>query len=118
MDDRERERWRQSEEQHGYVRARLRVVATKDGGRHSPVLPGYRASWGFAEGVSFFLHDAPLTIEDGESIEPGAEGVVRLHPNLPEQWPNVASGMELEMFEGSRQYGIAVVLEVVPPDLG
>lgn len=42
--------------------------------------------------------------------------MVRVHPLLPNHWPEGSDGLPLGMFEGSRKVGEAVVIEVVAPD--
>lgn len=113
----EHERWTAGEHDGGYIRARLRLVSTQEGGRQTPIASGYRSHWAFPPEVHRDSHDAPLTIESGPGrwMAPGEETVVRLHPLAPAYWPRIASGLRLTMLEGSRVVGHAEVLEVVPP---
>jgi hypothetical protein len=116
VDDRDLERWQEHERQHGYIRARLRLIASDDDGRTSPIYSGYRSCWGFPPELHGDMHDGPLLIEDQEILEPGGVAVVRLHPLFPDYWPEVSAGLKLGMFEGSRQVGEAVVIEIVNPE--
>lgn len=115
MDERDLERWRLWGREHGFVRARLRLLTTEEGGRRTAIMSGYRSCWGFPADVHDEMHDGPLLIDDQDQIEPGNEAVVSLHPLFPELWPKVLPGMRLGMFEGSRQVGEATVIEIIDP---
>ena len=116
VDDRERARWQEHGRRHGYIRARLRLLTTQQGGRRSPISSGYRSCWRFPPEVHAEMHDGPLVLEEQQLLELGAVATVRLYPLVPSLWPDVYTGMHLDMFEGSRQVGEAVVLEVVGPE--
>lgn len=115
MDDRELERWQRQEREHGYIRARLRLLSTQQGGRQGPIYSGYRSCWGFPSELHADMHDGPLLLEGQDRLNPGETTIVRLHPLVPNYWPKVSDGLTLGMFEGSRQVGDAVVIEVVSP---
>lgn len=108
-------RFRMQEAEHGYVEALLALRATSEGGRqgaiHSEYFPhwmiGNRASDGSDE-----HNGARVSLEDRRVISPGEDGLVRLHPTQPECWTHVRVEQELEMYEGSRLVGIAVVTRV------
>ncbi|MFZ2502751.1 MAG: hypothetical protein WAW88_08795 [Nocardioides sp.] len=118
VDERDLERWRHWGRKYGFVRARLRLLTTDEGGRRTAILSGYRSCWGFPSEVHDEMHDGPLLIEGQSHIDPGDSAVVSLHPLMPELWPEVLPGMTLGMFEGSRQVGEAIVLELVGPEAG
>ncbi|GAA5014900.1 hypothetical protein GCM10023317_53880 [Actinopolymorpha pittospori] len=113
----EHDRWTAIEGEHGYIRARLWLLSTEDGGRKGPIASGYRSCWAFPPEVHDEMHDAPLTLESGvgEWLAPGAEAIVRLHPLAPDLWPPITPGIRLTMVEGARVVGMADVLEAVPP---
>jgi hypothetical protein len=111
---REQERWLDHEKRHGYIRARLRLLSTEEGGRQNPIFHGHRSCWGFPPEVHPYMHDAPLVIEQEWALPPGGVATVRLHPLWPEHWPDIQPGLLLGMFEGSRLVGRAEVLKVVP----
>ena len=115
MDDRDLARWQERGREHGYVRARLRLLSTDQGGRRTPIVSGYRSCWAFPPELHGDMHDGPLMIEGQEVLAPGEVAIVRLHPLFPEYWPRLSEGLMLGMFEGSRQVGDAVVIEVVAP---
>ena len=106
---------RMYEAEHGYVEARLTLLSTDDGGRHGPIFNNYRPSWNIGnrtpDGAVEF-NDAPVTLEDCRSLLPGQVGVVRLHPMSPQGWRHVREGDQIDMQEGSRVTGKAVVLRV------
>jgi hypothetical protein len=107
------DRLRAYEDEHGYVRVRLTLVSTQDGGRRGPIASGYRSCWDVSpEGGQSLLTDAPLLTEDGAWLEPGECATVRLHPLFRENWAGVVPGMVIGMFEGSRRVGLATVLDV------
>jgi hypothetical protein len=99
----------------GYVRARLRLVATDAGGRAAGVMDDYRPNWGIGEHLSgdALLAGAPITIEDAERLDAGETGFVRLHPISWERWADVRPGARITMHEGARIVGVAEVVEVV-----
>lgn len=67
----------------GYIRARLRLLATEQGGREAPIFSGYRSCWGFPPELHGDMHDAPLLIEGQEVLAPGEVAIVRFHPTFP-----------------------------------
>jgi hypothetical protein len=101
------------EDDHGYVRAFLALARTQDGGRRAWIASGYRSCWDVSRaGDQSLLADAPLLIEEAGPLDPGQSAIVRLHPLSREYWADVAPGMVLGMFEGSRRVGEATVLDV------
>ncbi len=71
---------------HKYIWIGLRLLATDEGDRKSPVWSDYRSSWdiGNTYNGEWTLNDAPLVLEDVESIAPGEEATARIHPIAPE----------------------------------
>jgi hypothetical protein len=111
------QRWDEIEQQRGFIRVRLHLAATDEGGRRSPVLSDYRASWDIGatyEGEPV-QNDAPLVLEDVDELPPGGVAVGRIHPVVPEYWSHVTPGMTIHAYEGPRRIGTATVLDVVPP---
>jgi hypothetical protein len=98
----------------GYIRARLRLLMTSEGGRHSGVSDDYRPDWGIGKQPSgdLLMAGAPITIEGSGRLELGETAVARLHPLFWEAWEGVESGALLTMLEGRRVVGVAVVMEV------
>jgi hypothetical protein len=93
-------------------RARLRVRATEDGGRSSPVFEGYRAMWLVPRrGGRASYRDALIELSGPDRIEPGDAGDVQISPLAPEFWSVVAPGMDLVMVEGRRVVGIARITD-------
>lgn len=111
--DAQRCRFRIYEAEHGYIEARLTLLPTEDGGRRTPIFTDYRPSWNIgnrAEDDTIELNDARVSLEDCKSLLPGHMGTVRLHPLLPDEWRRVREGDNLDMHEGARIVGRAVVL--------
>lgn len=105
--------WRDYEEAHGFIRVRLYLVPTEEGGRSRPIWSDYRASWdigGVYEGDKT-INDAPLTLEGAENLEPGQIGLARLHPIARQFWDHVQPGLEIYAYEGARLVGVAEVVE-------
>jgi hypothetical protein len=110
--------WLGYEREHGYVRVRMRLVPTEEGGRARAIFSEYRASWDIGNTVNgeWCLNDAPLVFEDVGSVAPGREAIARIHPVAPEFWRHVDLGSTIHAHEGRRRVGTATVLEVVRPD--
>ncbi|WP_421732443.1 hypothetical protein [Cellulomonas sp.] len=115
--EREHQRWLDHELEHGYIRVRLRLLTTAEGGRRTSIYSGYRAHWGFPPEVHRESHDAPLVLEDALELELGQSATARIHPMWPQGWPEVTPGLRLGMFEGSRLVGTAEVLSQIGPEI-
>lgn len=113
--EREHERWAADERENGYVRVRLHLLSSGEGGRQGAIASGYRSHWAFPPEVHTERHDAPLTLESGQWLDPGSEAVIRLHPLFPGPWPPLVPGTVLTMLEGARVVGYAEVLAAIPP---
>jgi hypothetical protein len=103
----------------GYVRAKLRLLGTEEGGRKHPFVSGYRPQWDLGhctEDGRVAFNDAEVWLEDELKLDPGSTAVVRLHPFFPEHWDVVGEGSVLGLYEGHRKLGEASVLEVVPAE--
>lgn len=110
----------QREAREGFVLVRLRLRATEEGGRQTPIATGYRACWdigGTFEGEPM-LNDAPLLLESDDWLEPGSETHARLHPLMWEFWADIAEGQRILMQEGNRLVGEATVVRRVPAQDG
>lgn len=109
--------WAKVERDRGYLRVRLRLAATAEGGRKGPIFSEYRAAWDI--GTTFegkwALCDAPLTFDGVDALHSGHEAIARLHPAHPEFWTEVSVGQEIHAHEGVRRIGTGIVLEIVPP---
>ena len=99
---------------NGFVEARL-TLASQEQGRSRGISTDYRPDWNIGnrtESGEMEINGAPVTLEDASMIDPGETGVVRLHPLLPEIWQQVVVGQRIDMHEGARVIGHAVVLRV------
>ena len=118
MEAKERAHWERRERERGFVRVRVRLLTTGEGGRDRPIADGYRASWNIGnltDSGEWTSNDGPLLLEDREALAPGETATARIHPLVPESWTHVSAGLEITMHEGHRTVGRGEVLEVVPP---
>jgi hypothetical protein len=92
------------ERRFGYIRARLRLLSTEEGGRHSGVVDDYRSDWGIGTQPSgeVLMAGAPITIEGATKLELGETGIARLHPLYWDAWEAVRPGDQITMLEGPR----------------
>jgi translation elongation factor EF-Tu-like GTPase len=105
-------------EEDGFIRVRVRLLTTEEGGRLGPIADGYRASWNLGNRAGKgerMINDAPLLLEEGEWLAPGESADAPIHPLAPEFWTDVSAGDEIAMHEGQRVVGHGQVLEVVRP---
>ena len=83
---------------------------TTDGGRRNPIWSGYRAScrlpWNEHTPVQ---NDALLMFEGSGPLLPGQNREGRLRPAFPKAWSRLNPGDVIEILEGSRSIGFAVV---------
>lgn len=99
-----------------FVRARLSLKGTEEGGRSRPIATGYRPSFWLGAIVNGerAYSDAAVYLEGIEQLEPGETAVVRLRPSLPDDWRDIEVGSEIELCEGRRVLGVATVVELFP----
>jgi hypothetical protein len=84
-------------------------------GRKGPIFTDYRPDWNIGnrtEAGTMELDGAPVTLEDCASLAPGESGTVRLHPLWRDAWMDVRPGAQIDMHEGSRVVGTAIVMRV------
>ena len=95
-----------------HVRVSLRLLATTEGGRERGIAVGYRSCWAFDpnRSVDGEMHDAPIADMHPPSIAPGETAVATIRPIAPQYWRGVSVGFQLEMREGPRTIGSAVVI--------
>ncbi len=98
----------------GFIRARLRLLSTEDGGRQGPILRRLRPDWNLGRMWKGFpaLCGGSIWLEGVDSLAPGHEGLVLIQPLLPEHWVHVRIGSVLPMHEGARVIGHATVLDL------
>jgi len=96
-----------------FLKARATMTETSSGGRRHGVFSGYRAGWSIpTENGGRTYADGPIELLDADVLPPGATGVIRIYPLVPERWTDVTVGSELDMREGARVVGTAVVTGV------
>jgi elongation factor Tu len=95
-----------SVQSHTKARAQLFVIPTKEGGRHTPILPGYTPQFFFGTtdvtGALVDLHGAAM-------IRPGDHAEVSLELMKP---VGMEPGMRFAVREGSKTVGAGVILSV------
>ena len=100
-----------------FVRARLRMLPAAEGGRRRPISSGYRSNCWLgrttANGEREY-NDAVVYLESAAELHPGEDAVVRIQPVFPDYWTEVGVGSGIEVCEGSRVVGLAVVLDLYP----
>jgi hypothetical protein len=108
-------RFRIQEAQYGFVEVMLTLSPTAQGGRRTAISTGYPPDWNLGDRTESgdpALTGATVTLEDAAAIAPGGSGRVRLHPRVRDRWQHVKAGAVIEMHEGSRVVGRAVVVRV------
>jgi hypothetical protein len=89
----------------------LRLLASSEGGQHSPIASGYRPSFdiGNTHRGESMLNDGQIKLTVGELLPPGEEATATIEPLRPEYWDHVRAGMTIPVMEGSRIVGYARV---------
>jgi hypothetical protein len=100
-----------------FIRARLRMLPSAEGGRRRPISSGYHPNCWIgrttADGEREY-NDAVIYLESADEISPGEDAVVRIQPVFPDYWTEVDVGSEIEVCEGSRVVGLADVVDLYP----
>jgi translation elongation factor EF-Tu-like GTPase len=93
-----------------HVEAEVHFLAPEEGGRHSPVRPGYRPQF-YCEGGNWdAIHDYP----GRDEVKPGETVVALLSFLSPEKHRGrVSPGLTFELREGARLVGTGKVLRVL-----
>ena len=98
------------------LRLSVDLVPSRRGGRHRPILDGYRASMSFGQrrrGVEPVVHDAVLVLEDMSMLAPGHRGFARAWVLMPDELPrSVAVGSVIALLEGDRIVGRAEIVAI------
>ena len=96
------------------MKVELWLLGADQGGRRTPVSSGYRGSflWSSSGGQS---HDATLYLDD--DLRPGGHAFAIVIPHVPSYWRDIGVGRELELREGHRLVGRAIVREINRSDL-
>lgn len=102
--------YRNDDEEHADVRVVVHLASTGDGGRRNPIDSEYRAScrlpWNSA---TRSYNDALVIFEEGGALYPGTDRMGWLRPARPDFWSSLEQGDVVELMEGSRPIGFAVV---------
>ena len=100
-----------------YIKVRLQMRRTEDGGRHRPIYSGYRPNCWIGrttETGEREYSDAAVLLESTDILHPGEVATARLQPARPEFWESVDVGSRIEVCEGHRVIADAEVLELFP----
>lgn len=92
-----------------FIQARVTLVLTEAGGRGTGIASGYRCNCrvpGHPEDAYF---DATFHIQGVAVLEPGETSEMRIQPHHPDDWRSVEVGSVIELCEGPRLIGRAVV---------
>ncbi|HVF20819.1 MAG TPA: hypothetical protein VNA14_11335 [Mycobacteriales bacterium] len=99
-----------------YIRVRLKLLPTGQGGRRTPIRSGYRCDcWlgGRAAAGDRGANGAVLFLEDREKLSPGESSMARLQPGVEHFWNGIYVDMLIELGEGTRLIGKATVEELL-----
>lgn len=92
-----------------YIKARVTLVPTEAGGRRSGIASGYRCNCRVPGQPKDTYFDATFEICGAEVVKPGETGESRVQPHHPDEWAAVVVGTVIEMCEGPRLIGHAIV---------
>ena len=93
----------------------LRLIPTTSGGKERAVLSGYRPNYAVRDDYLTSVNHEFIGVE---KVEPGGEGLARVWFITPEEYPNALwLGREIQVTEGSRVVGSAVVVTIYNPIL-
>jgi hypothetical protein len=103
----------------GGFRIHLRLLGS---GRRTPIFgrSAYQVNWHIERDDPRFgsfgsRQTGASTLIDGRLLRPGEETDASLIPFLPKEWADVAPGISLAAFEGTRVVARAVVTDVIAP---
>ena len=93
------------------ARARIRLIATADGGRVGPIASGYVTLVGIDEKLS----SVSVHFAEVDRVDPGGEEVVELFFSDPEHLGGrIRPGARVTLNEGLRRIGDGVIIELLP----
>ena len=91
------------------VSARIQLLTTAEGGRHSAAASGYRPNLRFGE----LYTEVAITFQDRRELAPGEECVAKVtfaYPDYVRGYLNV--GAEFEITEGGRRVGSGTIQRI------
>ncbi|GAA3512818.1 hypothetical protein [Georgenia daeguensis] len=107
--------WRRQIGHQGTFLASLDLWKPKRTGKMRHLQSGYRAWWSLADAnQEFAVQVGPIDLVDARSLAPGSNGIVLIHPMLPEAWKAIDAGATLDLLAQSQHpdvIGRATVLE-------
>ena len=95
-----------------FLEAEIALLAPEEGGRRSAIRSGYRPSFRLdhVDGEWRGTHDATIWLDGADVLSPGSTARARVYPHVPDSWTDVVAGSRLELREGARVVGRAVVI--------
>jgi translation elongation factor EF-Tu-like GTPase len=95
-----------------FVEAEITLLTPEEGGRRSAIRSGYRPNFRLdhVDGEVRGTHDATIWLHGTDALSPGSTARARVYPHVPDSWSDVTAGSRLELREGARVVGRAVVI--------
>ena len=94
------------------IEAEITLRPTALGGRHGPIISGYRPGFRLRGVDTKYQFDAAIHLEAVNILGPGESTLARLAPFRPEFWTDVKPGDILHFYEGLREIGTATVIAI------
>lgn len=95
--------------QSAFLETEITLLAPAAGGRRSAIRSGYRCNCRLDHDDDHTYYDATIALHDIDELPPGSAGCARVYPHHPDSWNDVLAGSTIELCEGPRVIGHAVV---------
>lgn len=95
-----------------FICARVTLLHPKAGGRSTAIESGYRCNCRLPDGEERTFFDATFRICDVELLNPGETAMSQVEPHHPDDWHSIEVGTVIDMCEGPRLIGRAVVTDL------
>lgn len=95
-----------------FIRAQVTLLSPEAGGRRTAIASGYRCNCRLPDHGEGIFFDATFRICDVDRLNPGETVMSQVEPHHPDDWISVEVGTVIEMCEGPRLIGRAVVTEL------
>ena len=87
----------------------VQLRSPTEGGRRLPIFSGYLATVHLPGAPEASFNDAQVFLVARDSLSPGEKARAELRPLKPSRWASIHPGSLLELWEGRRKVGEAVV---------